>query len=150
MSALGRLVSPANRDPSFGAVQDDEVSAPETAPAPPPAAEAATAKPAGTVEPGLAVDPTAAPAHVSEQPELVDSYADPGAEDGPGATVHVVEPWKGYGHMTADDVVARLAAASREELVAVELYERLNRGRRTVLTAARRQLRRAPAVSERR
>jgi hypothetical protein len=45
--------------------------------------------------------------------------------------------------MTADDVVARLAAASREEIAAVELYERLHRGRRTVLTAAGRELRRA-------
>jgi hypothetical protein len=45
--------------------------------------------------------------------------------------------------MTADDVIARLAAASREELVAVELYERRHRGRRTVLTAAARRLRRA-------
>jgi hypothetical protein len=157
MRALGRLVSPANRGPGSGAVQDEEVSgaarvdvadaAPETPPAPPPAAEAPAAEPADTAEPELGV-PTAAPAHVSEEPELVASYAEPGAEDGPGASVHVVEPWKGYGHMTADDVVARLAAASREELVAVELYERLHRGRRTVLTAAARQLRRASAPNE--
>src|SRR3954452_19067274 len=157
MRALGRLVSPANRGPSGGAVQDEEVSgaarvdvagaAPGTPPARPPAPEARAAEPAHTAESGLGV-PTAAPAHVSEQPELVASYAEPGAEDGPGASVHVVEPWKGYGHMTADDVVARLAAASREELVAVELYERLHRGRRTVLTAAGRQLRRASAPSE--
>jgi hypothetical protein len=158
MRALGRLISAANRGPSFGAVQDEEVSAaarvdvagaaPETPPAPPPAPDARAAEPADTAEPELGVVPTAAPAHVSEQPELVASYAEPGAEDGPGASVHVVEPWKGYGHMTADDVVARLAAASREELVAVELYERLHRGRRTVLTAAGRQLRRASAPSE--
>jgi hypothetical protein len=83
------------------------------------------------------------PAHVSEEPELVDSYAEPGAEDGPGASVHVEEPWKGYGHMAADDVVDRLAAASREEIAAVELYERLHRRRRTVLEAAERELRRA-------
>jgi hypothetical protein len=98
-----------------------------------------------TAEPGLGAVPAVAPAPVSEEPELVDSYAEPGAEDGPGASVHVAEPWKGYGHMTADDVVARLAAASPEELAAVELYERLHRGRRTVLTAAARRLRGASA-----
>jgi hypothetical protein len=131
LRALGRLVGPANRAPDFDAVQEEEAPvdvapvAPEAPPAGPPAPEA--------------------PVHVSEEPELVDSYAEPGAEDGPGASVHVAEPWKGYGHLTADDVVDRLAAASREEIAAVELYERLHRGRRTVLTAARRQLRRASA-----
>ena len=83
-----------------------------------------------------------APAHVSEEPELVHSYAEPGAEDGPGASVRVAEPWRGYGQMTADDVVDRLAAAGPEELAAVELYERLHRSRRTVLTAAGDRLRR--------
>jgi hypothetical protein len=140
--AVGRLVGPANRGPDRGAVEDEEVSGdarvdiavptPETPAAPPPPVEAEAAE-----------QPDTAPAHVSEEPELVESYADPGAEDGPGASVHVEEPWPGYGHMTADDVVARLAAASREEIAAVELYERLHRGRRTVLTAAGRELRRA-------
>ena len=150
LRTLGRLVSPAHRGAS-SAVEDEEVSggarmdaaAPETPRTPPPAPEAAAPQPAVTPEPELGVDHDVAPAHVSEQPELVGSYAEPGAEDGPGASVHVEQPWKGYGHMTADDVIARLAAAGPEELAAVALYERLHRGRRTVLTAAGRRLRRA-------
>ncbi len=91
----------------------------------------------------------AAPAHVSEDAELVESFAEPGAEDGAGAAVHVEEPWKGYRHMTANEIVARLAHASREELATVELYERLHRRRRTVLAAAERDLRRATAAASR-
>ncbi len=137
LRALGRLFGS-----SSGAVEHDEtfvdaaVATPETAPAPP-APEATAPEPADTAE----AEPVAPP-HVTEEPELVHSYAEPGAEDGPGASVHVAEPWKGYGHMTADDVVARLAAASPEELAAVELYERLHRGRPTVVTAAEDRLRR--------
>src|SRR5215211_8866536 len=128
--AVGRLVSPANRDPDRGAVEDEEVSGDARVDIPVPTPETPQAPPPAT-EPEAAEQPAAAePAHVSEEPELVESYADPGAEDGPGASVHVEEPWPGYEHMTADDVVARLAAASREEIAAVELYERLHRGRR--------------------
>ena len=173
LRALGRVIAPSSRDAAqdeeeFGdarfAVENEEefgdarfavaVPTPETRPAHAPApapgpgptpAPTAEAVPADTTEPELDVPPETAPAHVSEEPELVDSYAEPGAEDGPGASLHVEEPWKGYGHMAADDVIARLTAASREELAAVELYERLHRGRRTVLTAAGRQLRRASA-----
>ena len=149
MRALGRLFG---RGPTSGTVEHDEtsggarvnsaVTTPETPPAPP-APEAAAPEPADTAV------PAAAPAHVTEQPELVHSHAEPGAEDGPGASVRVAEPWKGYGHMTADDVVARLAAASPEELAAVELYERLHRGRSTVVTEAGRRLRRTSARGER-
>jgi hypothetical protein len=147
LRALGRLVGPADRSPTSGTVEHDETSdgaraavrTPKTPPTPP-VADAAAPAPADTVDAR-----PAAPAHVTEQPELVDSYAEPGAEDGPGASVHVAEPWKGYGRMTADDVVARLTGATPEELAAVELYERQNRGRRTVLTAAGRGLRRAAA-----
>src|SRR5689334_19972782 len=35
------------------------------------------------------------PAHISEEPELVEEFAEPGAEDGAGAEVHVQEPWDG-------------------------------------------------------
>ena len=128
LRALGRLFGPA--DETF------VVATPETPPAS--TAPAATApEPVETVE----AEPVP-PAHVSEEPELVHSYAEPGAEDGPGASVHVAEPWNGYGRMTADDVVDRLAAASPEALATVELYERQHRGRHTVLTAAGDRLRR--------
>jgi hypothetical protein len=149
--ALGRLMIRADPDPTSGDVEHEEptgrarVDATVETPRTPPAREAAAlAEPADPAE-GLDPVPAAPPAHVSEQPELVDSYAEAGAEDGPGASVHVAEPWKGYGHMTADDVAARLTAASLEEVAAVELYERSHKGRRTVLTAAGRRLQRASA-----
>jgi hypothetical protein len=76
----------------------------------------------------------------------VESFADPGAEEGVGATVAVDEPWAGYAHMTANDVIARLPDASPEELAAIELYEHAHRDRKTVLAAAERELRRATAA----
>jgi hypothetical protein len=87
--------------------------------------------------------PLEEPAHVSEEPELVDEFAEPGAEDGAGAEIHVREPWEGYRHMNARDVTARLSGASPAELAAVQLYESSTRGRQTILSAVTRQLRSA-------
>ncbi len=102
-------------------------------------------------------DPTATPkpdtdvrspqARVSEEPQLVAAFAEPGAEDGADAAVRVREPWKGYGKMTASQIIARLDAATREEMADVTLYESLHRRRRTVITGARRQLQRATAAA---
>ena len=83
--------------------------------------------------------------HVSEGLQFVEAFAEPGAEEGAGAAVHVMPPWKGYAQMTADEVLVRLADASPEELAAVTLYEGAHRSRRTVLVGARRQLRLATA-----
>jgi hypothetical protein len=124
-------------------------TAPAAAPAPArrsaerePAADAPTA----ALAPADVPDADAAPApHVSEEPRLVATSAD--AEDGPGATVHVAEPWDGYAGMTARQVVARLSDASPEELATVELYEQGHGGRRTVMTAADRRLRRATTAA---
>jgi hypothetical protein len=119
---------------------------PPPPPASPPLADGAALHPTTEAPPAAPEPPTAPPpTHVSEEPELVGTFADPGAEDGAGAAVHVEEPWKGYAHMTADDVIAHLADASREELAAVELYERAHRARKTVMAAADRQLRQAGA-----
>lgn len=87
------------------------------------------------------VAPAEEPAHVSEEPELVEALAEPGAEDGAGAEIHIREPWDGYRDMNARDVTARLNDASAAELAAVQLYESSNRGRRTILSAVARQLR---------
>lgn len=87
--------------------------------------------------------PEREPAHVSEEAELVRESAEPGAEDGAGAQVNVAEPWDGYAHMTASDIVARLEGASAAELAAVKLYESGNRARQTVMDAVDRQLRSA-------
>jgi hypothetical protein len=86
-------------------------------------------------------EPAAEPVHVSEQPELVEEVAEPGAEDGAGAEVHVEQPWDGYDRMKAADVIDRLAAASTAELAAVQLYETGTKGRRTVLETVERELR---------
>jgi len=83
------------------------------------------------------------PAHVSEEPELVEEFAEPGAEEGVGAQLRILEPWTGYSQMKAADVIARLASSSREEIAAVELYELAGRNRKSVLAAAQQALKQA-------
>jgi hypothetical protein len=100
-------------------------------PAPP------AARPAPLAEPPA---PLAEPTHISEEPELVETSAEPGAEDGAGATITVQEPWAGYGQMKARDVIDRARLASVAELAAIELYEARHRARQTVLAAVERQL----------
>src|SRR5689334_21272099 len=96
-TAVRRAGEPVDAEPVT------EAPAAETTPGPVPPA-AAPPRPA---EPTV---PEAPPAHVSREAELVEEFADPGAERGAGATVHIEEPWEGYGHMTANDVIARLVA----------------------------------------
>jgi hypothetical protein len=60
--------------------------------------------------------------------------------DPAGAEVPSAEPWAGYRALRAADVINRLAAASLEELAAIEPYELSNRKRKTVIAAAQRQL----------
>jgi hypothetical protein len=133
------------------------------APEPPPAEPALDAEePASTPEPPSAArrlatetrdsdatvldydEPTPPePAHVSEEPELVEEFAEPGAEEGAGAQLRILEPWEGYSEMKAADIIERLASASREELAAVELYELAGRNRKSVVAAAERALKQA-------
>ncbi len=101
-------------------------------PAPPPSPPSTTGATTATE--------VAEPAHVSEDPVLVEEFAEPGAEDGAGAELHVAEPWPGYERINAKQVIARLADASPAELAAVQLYERVNRNRQTILTAVAREL----------
>ncbi|MGA9860184.1 MAG: hypothetical protein WBQ18_20120 [Solirubrobacteraceae bacterium] len=84
--------------------------------------------------------PVTEPAHVSEEPELAESVAETGAEDGAGAEVRIAEPWDGYRLMNAAEIIDRLATASSAELAAVELYELSSRKRKSVLAAAQRRL----------
>jgi hypothetical protein len=84
-----------------------------------------------------------APAHVSEEPALVEEIAEPGAEDGAGAEIHINEPWEGYARMTAKEIIGRLGAATPAEMAAVQLYESSQRQRQTILNAVQRELRRA-------
>lgn len=80
------------------------------------------------------------PAHVSEEPVLVEESAEPGAEEGAGASVHVREPWDGYQRMNAREVIARCGEATMAQLVAVQLYESGHRNRQTVLQAVAREM----------
>jgi hypothetical protein len=107
------------------------------------AAAAATAEidPIATPEPPPPAEPT--PVHVSEEPTLVEELAEPGAEEGAGAEIHIQEPWEGYTRMSAKEIVARLDGSTPAELAAVQLYESSQRQRQTILTAVQRELRRA-------
>jgi hypothetical protein len=85
--------------------------------------------------------PPTEPAHVSEEPTVVEEFAEPGAEEGAGAQVTVDEPWEGYSRTAAKDVIARVREAAPAELAAVQLYETAHAGRPTVIAAVRRELR---------
>ena len=121
------IVAPTPPEPALEPVPT-AVTAPEVAPAP--------------EGQGPAEIP---PEHVSEGLHFVEAFAEPGAEEGAGAAVHVREPWRDYAQMTADEVIGRLVDATPEELAAVTLYEGAHRRRKTVLAAARRQLQAASA-----
>lgn len=118
-------------------------------PASRPAPAARPAPPVDTPSAPRALRPESAPAppaspepptHVSEEPVLVRESAEPGAEEGAGARVTVIEPWTGYGRMNARDVIDRVPTASVAELAALRLYEARHRARRTVLAAVDRRL----------
>ncbi|MGN6168193.1 MAG: hypothetical protein ACTHQQ_08485 [Solirubrobacteraceae bacterium] len=106
----------------------------------PPQPESEPQRPPAPESPPAAEPQPPEPVHVSEEPELVEEVAEPGAEDGAGAAVTVDEPWPGYARMTAKQVIERLAQASPAELAAVQLYESAHRNRQTVRAAAERNL----------
>jgi len=106
----------------------------------PPVPLARDAEPPDAEPPDAAPDTAEEPAHVSEEPVLVSESAEPGAEEGAGAGVRVIEPWSGYGRMNAQDVIDRVRTASVAELAALRLYEARHRARRTVIAAVDRQL----------
>lgn len=81
------------------------------------------------------------PVHVDEGVELVEEFAETGAEDGAGAQISVDEPWEGYAGMTAADVRRRLGSETVEAAAAVQLYEAAHKGRSSVLEAAARRMR---------
>lgn len=99
------------------------------------AAEAVEEAPAAAPAP----DAEPAPPHVSEETTLVQSVAEPGAEDGAGPQITIEEPWEGYAKLNARQVIARVSQSSSEELAAVELFERAHKNRETVLAAVARQ-----------
>jgi len=124
--------APEPAPPTSEASAEAPVQPPRPEPAAPPRPEPV----APTPPPPIVEEPV----HVSEEAELVREEAEPGAEDGAGAAVTVMEPWNGYRHMNAREVIMRASQASRAELAAVRLYESRHRSRQTVLAAVDRQL----------
>ena len=87
--------------------------------------------------------PPAAPVHLADEDEVVEEVAEPGAEAGAGAQIHVAEPWEGYAQLKAADVVDQLEGRDKAELATIELYELSHRQRQTVIDAVKKELRRA-------
>jgi hypothetical protein len=120
---------------------------------------AARRDPGGQEDAALAERPSAAPPdaaaprgpaspeedHVDTGAALVGEFAEAGAEEGAGAEVEVAEPWDGYARMTAAEVRRRLTDAAPATLTAVALYERVHRGRKSVLEDAERRIARGAA-----
>ncbi|MBV8430709.1 MAG: hypothetical protein JO244_06080 [Solirubrobacterales bacterium] len=148
------IASPRPSSDAFGAsTQEPGASAARVAERPPPPVPNAETSPAAAAESALTIRPPTPPPpdrpaepeplHVSEEPALVEEFAEPGAEDGAGAEVHFEEPWDGYAHMNAKQILARVNSGTPAELAAVQLYETSHRGRQTILNAVERELRRA-------
>jgi hypothetical protein len=106
-----------------------------------PAADTTPPRPIEREPAGTQLPPENVPAHVSEEPTLVEEFAEPGAEDGAGAQVNIAEPWEGYAQMNAKEIIARVSDANAVELAAMQLYEAAHRSRETVMTAVERELR---------
>jgi ferritin-like metal-binding protein YciE len=132
---------------------DDLAAAPAEEPEPPPEPaesepRSAEAEPLAEPEPLEAdlIGAEAAPSPAAmretareaadEDVELVAEVADPGAEAGAGAEIHVDPPWEGYDRMTAAEIERRLENADAVVAAAVQLYERSGKGRESVLRAA--------------
>jgi hypothetical protein len=136
----GRAIRLASSGRSSGVEHDPDRTERNVAPRPAPPINRPPA-PHAVADPPLA--PAASPeppTHVSEGLVLVREEADPGAEEGAGAAITVAEPWNGYGHMNARDLIDRVPTATVAELAAMRLYEARHRARRTVLAAVDRQL----------
>jgi hypothetical protein len=144
-----RPVAPTDFEPAADAAAPMDVESaaepdiePEPAPEPLSASEPAP-EPVSDPEPAPPAvpepEPEAATAHLEDEPELVAEFADPGAEEGAGAELHVDEPWSGYGQMNAADIRDRVVSADAAELAVVQLYESGHRKRRSVLEAVERR-----------
>ena len=91
-------------------------------------------------EPTIDPEPPLSEGHVDTETTLVESFAEPGAEDGADAQIRIEPPWEGYAAQTAEEIVGRLDDCSAAELAGAELYEAANKQRSTVLAAVERQL----------
>ena len=136
-------------------VLDGEPAEPPVAPPAAPAGRAATApsppepaEPAAPPPPPAPAPPPAPPAaddlhddeptrgEVARRREaLREAEANAGGEGGPGAEIHVEEPWPGYDKLASQVIVDRLIGADAATLAVVRLYEGSRRNRQTVMRA---------------
>jgi hypothetical protein len=102
--------------------------------------ETGRSDPARTQDPDAAAALLADPHIEADEPELVATIAEDGAEKGPGPELNVVEPWEGYRQLTAPELLKRLQDATAEEAAAIQLYESVHKKRRSILDAASRRI----------
>ena len=129
-------------EPAAGSLSDREGQKPSQRARPGPRPQPSQRPPRPTPAPAPAAVPDPEP--LPDERELVEEVADPGAEDGAGASLRVAPPFAGYDELRAADVIARLGGAELAELGETELYERTHRARRTVLEAIEREIKRRP------
>ena len=139
-----------------GSDDDGPAEAPASRPEPPSAAEAATAPPPPVSEKPRPAPKKRAPAKkapsvkaarraVRHEPTKGEAAKirqqarmeeqDAGSEGGPGATITIAEPWKGYDGMTEEQVLDRLTGADPGLRAMVRLYEGQHADRRQVILA---------------
>jgi hypothetical protein len=141
--------APSGADYVAETVENPPVSftggAPSANGAPPPSAEEAIERrfareaaeaereDSGNVPPPTPLRPVSDHTHIDTTPEPVESFGEP---DDVGSTITIAEPWPGYDGDTAGAIVTRLKDADGATKGVVALYERANKGRRTILKAA--------------
>jgi WS/DGAT/MGAT family acyltransferase len=79
---------------------------------------------------------------IEVEEELVEQVAERGAETTPGPEIQIGEPWEGYSRMKVAEIRARLESESVAAAGMVEIYERANKNRKSVIDASERAQRR--------
>lgn len=138
VSLAERLVE--HPSPAAEPVGPREPAARPAAPRPAPPPPAPPPAPPAQEAPDPADLPGAPEPHISDEPVLVAEVADPGAEDGAGPEITIREPFPGYRRMKVGEIVTQLRSASAEEVAVVQLYEGMQKRRKSVLAAAESRL----------
>lgn len=135
---LGKLLELRHAD-------DDQTVATPVSPVPPTPEPPQSAPPRKRAPAKRAPSPKAARRATRHEPTKGEAAAirqqarmeeqEAGSEGGPGATIAVAEPWKGYEAMTEDQVLDRLTGAEPTLRAMVRLYESMNGSRRQILLA---------------
>jgi hypothetical protein len=79
--------------------------------------------------------------------ELVEQVAERGAETTPGPEIQIAAPWDGYDRMKVGEIRDRLVAVDTATAGMVEIYERANKNRKSVIEASERAQRGQPPAS---